>query len=51
MSKTKITKAQRAVIIEKLIEELQSHDEHERKQVGACVYCVTCNKRLYQGEL
>lgn len=23
--------------------------DHRHEQVGRCVYCVTCNRRLYEG--
>jgi hypothetical protein len=25
--------------------------EHAHEQVGGCVYCAQCNRRLYQGEV
>ncbi len=31
--------------------ELKVHDDHTWQQVGPCVYCVDCNKRLFQGTI
>lgn len=47
----KVTKQEAEEIFKKLVEQLNGHDTHERKQVGRCVYCVTCNVKLYQGTL
>lgn len=48
----KMTAKEREEYIAKVIDELvNGHNDHERKQVGACVYCITCDKRLYQGKL
>lgn len=44
----KLTKAE---IYAKFDELINGHNDHNRKQVGACVYCVDCNLRLYQGRL
>ena len=46
MSKRKIAK-----IIEEMEANIAKHDTHERKQIGGCVYCMSCNERLYQGKL
>lgn len=50
--KKKLTRKERLERIAKIMDEvLNGHNEHERKQIGGCVYCLTCNKRLYQGTL
>jgi hypothetical protein len=33
-----------------ILRDLNKHACHPWKQVGPCVYCDTCNVRLYQGE-
>jgi hypothetical protein len=30
---------------------LAEHEEHDWRQVGRCVYCQSCDVRLYQGTL
>lgn len=47
----KLTKFQKVKLAEQLMAEINAHDTHKRKQVGSCVYCVDCDKRLYQGTL
>lgn len=46
-----MTKEEKDKYVEKVLAELASHDEHEKKQVGPCIYCTTCNVRLGQGTL
>ncbi len=49
--KDKSRKLSKKEVVAKFLEQLTAHDSHDKKQIGPCVYCVTCNERLYQGKL
>lgn len=38
-------------ILKSIRDDFARHVYHKKKQIGRCVYCVDCNKRLYQGRL
>lgn len=45
-----MTKEEKKKVIESMIAELTKHDDHQKKQVGPCIYCG-CGVRLGQGTL
>lgn len=47
MAQSKRTKA-----FEEFLADIKACQEnHSLKQVGSCVYCIDCDKRLYQGTI
>jgi hypothetical protein len=46
-----MTPEMRAEVVRVLNDIASGHDQHFWTQIGRCVYCADCNKRLYQGTI
>jgi hypothetical protein len=46
-----MTSEMRSKVVRVLNDIASGHDQHTWMQIGRCVYCVDCNKRLYQGTI
>lgn len=52
MAVRKATREEIAKMFDGFLGEIKNCQEnHELEQIGGCVYCKTCNKRLYQGTI